>query len=342
MLSSSNLVTLGNGIQSPRHDLDLEHIAITQSPELHKGRQRAGNISRQDGVHRRVDDGHVGPADHWISHPSIQSLGGTGAIGQTLNLGKESLVDLLVLLIQGHGMVIVTKLTAPLGIRLMEMVIGKALIELIANASKGHNFVGKSHSVILLFYSNIDLSVTDALKDVSLDSLKANVNGMSADQSKISALRRGGLSDDITASIVNRHELVSGLSVRLLASGKRRSGNLNIVHDGVQIAQGHGATSDIVKIPRIVIDIVHADTNLRGVDNPQIGGVGGRRSNGKLITAGHISVQLNSTQRNELTVVHIGLSNAASVVGIHIPASAASGVNKRMVLSHNYIISFLF
>ena len=58
MLSSSNLVTLGHSVQSPRHDLNLEDIAIAQRPEIHEGSQRAVDIGGQDSIHACVDDSH--------------------------------------------------------------------------------------------------------------------------------------------------------------------------------------------------------------------------------------------------------------------------------------------
>nr|DAK53385.1 MAG TPA: hypothetical protein [Caudoviricetes sp.] len=49
---------LGDSVQSPRHDLDFEHVAIAQRPEIHEGSKRAGDISGQDGIHACVDNSH--------------------------------------------------------------------------------------------------------------------------------------------------------------------------------------------------------------------------------------------------------------------------------------------
>ena len=150
------MTALGNGVQSLGLYTELNNVAIRNSAEVNKGGKRAHRICGKNCINGSVKNGEVCPLDHGVGAPRFCVLSGALNARNLLDLGKESVRNLLGLLVQRNALIICAQLAIVFHGALMEVIILKTLVERSVALCEIHNFSRKiSHIKSLLFLFKI-------------------------------------------------------------------------------------------------------------------------------------------------------------------------------------------
>ena len=150
------MTALGNGVQSLGLYTELNNVAIRNSAEVNKGGKRAHRICGKNCINGGVKNGEVCPLDHGVGAPCFCILGSALNARNLLDLGEESVRNLLGLLAQRNALVVCAQLAIVFHCALMEVVILKTLVERSVALCEIHNFSRKiSHIKSLLFLFKI-------------------------------------------------------------------------------------------------------------------------------------------------------------------------------------------
>ena len=147
------MTALRNSVQSLGLYAELNNVAVRNSAEVNKGGKRAHRICGKNCINGGVKNGEICPLNHGVGAPRFCIFSSALNARNLLNFSKESVRNLLGLLVQRNALIICAQLAIVFHCALMEVIILKTLVERSVALCEIHNFSRKiSHIKSLLFF----------------------------------------------------------------------------------------------------------------------------------------------------------------------------------------------